>query len=99
VRCLPAHRIERTDVHDKIVFDEHPALAGFGGRDLAGFGLFPQCCRRHAEEFGGFLESERTHGSYVLLITLGRLFEVLTSFELGSRFAVSLDVLAGPKRA
>jgi hypothetical protein len=58
---LPRTSIARTDIGDKIVFQENPRLAGLGAGQQAKPGAAPHLLRMHLEEGRGLLEVKRIH--------------------------------------
>jgi hypothetical protein len=59
---LPFHRIQRAHELGEIDLEENPAPAGFGSRNEPTLGARADFFGMHAEEGGGFVEIERSHG-------------------------------------
>jgi hypothetical protein len=58
---LPVGSIKRAQINGKVSFEEHPALAHFGGRNTASLGPAAQFFGVQFEKRGSLCEVERLH--------------------------------------
>ena len=87
---MPAASVKPAEVHDKIVFEEHPAAAGFGRPKATLPRVAAQDRRRHPQERSGFAQVERAHG---LLLGMVVQPDVVAA---GLRLGLAADVVAQP---